>query len=44
MVDSEPLPVVVGPEDDARDEVLLYPDVGMNTETGSSLTPNLLPT
>ncbi len=30
LVDYDPLPVVVDPEDAARDEVLLYPEIGTN--------------
>lgn len=34
-VDYEPLPVVVDPEVAARDEVLIYPEVGTNTIAGT---------
>jgi carbon-monoxide dehydrogenase large subunit len=37
VVDYEPLPVVVDPEDAARDEVLIYPEAGTNTAAGNNL-------
>ncbi|HEV7134949.1 MAG TPA: xanthine dehydrogenase family protein molybdopterin-binding subunit [Gaiellaceae bacterium] len=35
MVDYDPLPAVVRPEDAAKDEVLLFPDAGTNVAGGS---------
>ncbi|HET9070654.1 MAG TPA: xanthine dehydrogenase family protein molybdopterin-binding subunit [Acidimicrobiales bacterium] len=40
FVDYEPLPAVVGPEDAARDEVLLFPEHGTNTALAATSEPD----
>jgi carbon-monoxide dehydrogenase large subunit len=39
VVDYNPLPVVVGPEEAAKDEVLLFPEAGTNTVMEIPLAP-----